>query len=175
MIVMRPVDELYFNWLCAKVSDNTSSSNYLWLLSFLYRYEFIAILPGDHNRIEDGLELRHRFYLETSLTQESWKQDGCSIFELLVGFSERAAWQTPDSSSFWFWRMIENLSLDGFRYSYDKTIEREIEDILYVFVWRLYDSNGYGGLFPIHSTDFDQRTIEIWYQFAEYLTEVEPI
>ncbi len=55
-----PIQEEYFNWLCAKVID-PHISNYFDLLGLLYRTEFVWIVPKDRNRLEDGLELRDYF------------------------------------------------------------------------------------------------------------------
>jgi hypothetical protein len=46
-----------------------------------------------------------------------------------------------------------------------------IEDILDQFIWRTYDYNCNGGLFPLDDPKDDQRNVEIWYQFANYLVD----
>ena len=70
----------------------------------------------------------------------------------------------------WFWEIMANLKLDEYR-RVSHSDAREIEEILYNFIWRLYESDGLGGMFPIREPQRDQREVEIWYQFSEYLIE----
>lgn len=166
----EPIDEAYFNWLCAKVLDR-GNSIYLDLMRILYQTEFIWVVRGDKNRAEDGCELRYDFLRETSYHKESeWFNTPCSIFEMLVAFAKRAEFQTDQSHKDWFWEFIENLELDEYRQvsEDDATI---VEEILHDFVWRTYDSSGYGGIFPLRWPKRDQTEVEIWYQFSEYLDD----
>jgi hypothetical protein len=65
---------------------------------------------------------------------------------------------------------MTNLGLEEYRHV-ARSDRRVIEDILDIFVERKYDPNGYGGLFPLRCPKHDQREIEIWYQFNEYLED----
>jgi hypothetical protein len=87
---------------------------------------------------------------------------------MCVAFSKRASFQTDIPSRNWFWTIMQNLQLDQFRHigPGDQDI---IANILHHFMYRQYDANGYGGMFPISLTHNDQRHIEIWYQFCEYV------
>jgi hypothetical protein len=42
---------------------------------------------------------------------------------------------------------------------------------LETFVWRNYDRKGVGGIFPLYRSRRDQRRVELWYQFNEYIEE----
>lgn len=168
----EPLEDLYFNWLCAKVVSDTDMIDWMVLLKTFHSTEFIPLLAGDHNRAEEGLALRFEFVAELSLLDvpEEWASIECSIFEMMLAFSKRAAWQTSTSTKEWFWKLVENLKLNEFQRIQTSEIYR-IEEVLYQLVWRLYDESGYGGLFPLRESEYDQRTVEIWYQFCEYVRE----
>lgn len=167
----EPIEEAYFNWLCAKVLD-PHERIYRGLLEILHRTEFVWLIPEDRNRAEDGLELRDDFLRETHLGngREVFDGVGCSVFEMLVGFSKRASFQTDILTRDWFWQIITNLRLDEYRLVRPYHVP-EIEEILYRFVFREYSDAGDGGLFPLRWPKEDQRGVEIWYQFCEYVEE----
>ena len=165
----EPIEESYFNWLCAKVLSN-SSNMYRDLLHILHSTEFVWVVPIDENRLEDGLELRIDFLRETRLERDDhWYSLGCSVLEMLIAFSRRAEFQTGIKDSDWFWELIENLGLGEFRrLPNDPSVISEIIDR---FIWRTYSEDGHGGLFPLRWPKQDQRELEIWYQFYEYLED----
>jgi hypothetical protein len=166
----EPIEHEYFNWLCAKVLEPRSPT-YSDLLIILHRTEFVWVLPADGHRAEDGLELRFDFLRETDHEREEiWMTQPCSMLELLISFAKRAEFQTEFSVKKWFWIFLENLRLNEFtRVSMDDI--REIDEILYTFIWRQYDIQGNGGLFPLITPKKNQRETEIWYQFFEYIDE----
>ncbi len=175
MELEEPIESLYFNWLCAKVMrvDVPTPSNTYWkLLRELQNTEFVWVVSMDDNRAEDGKELRHEFLLEARIAvDQEWLNIGCSIFEMLIAFSRRASFTTDRSSPEWFWEFIDNLGLAGFNdASFNLFV---ITDILYSFIWRTFDYHGNGGMFPLKHPHQDQRKLEIWYQFCEYLIEHE--
>jgi hypothetical protein len=174
--VSEPIENLYFNWLCAKVlqTETPCPSNTFWrLFRKLYTTEFAWLLSGDDNRAEDGLELREEFLVESRLPDEPhWRHSICSIFEMLIAFSRKAEFNAGETPQFWFWHMLENLGLHEANDSSEMTDE-EIDSILYNFVWRGYDEYGHGGLFPMENPPDDQRHVEIWYQFCEYLVDID--
>jgi hypothetical protein len=68
--------------------------------------------------------------------------------------------------------MLENLGLK--KYNDARRIKQEhVVDILDTFIWRTYDVNGDGGMFPVDNPREDQRHVEIWYQFCGYLMDHE--
>lgn len=170
MIMEEPIEESYFNWLCAKVIS-VHVPIYWELMRILYSTEFVWVVPMDENRMEDGLELREDFLRITRLENDSeWFNDPCSVFEVFVAFATRADFQTDLSAKDWFWIFMTNLNLDEYR-----QVSREdvhvINDILETFIWRTYDYSGHGGIFPMRWPKHDQRKIELWYQFFEYLDD----
>ena len=167
----EPVEELYFNWLCAKVREN-SGPNHLSLFAILHGTEFVwdSSVAGDRNRAADGKELRAFFFTAAYIKRDqNMMRQPCSIFEMLIAFADRANFQTDKPVKDWFWEFMTNLRLDEFR-RVTGSDEDKIHDILYNFVWRQYDSNGDGGLFPLRRPQEDQRKVELWYQLFQYLT-----
>jgi hypothetical protein len=173
----EPIEDLYFNWLYAKVAYrkiSTPSTRYQSLLYYLHRTEFVWLVSGDDNRAEEGQELRREFLYELNEDSEiTWMDMGCSVLEMLIAFSKRAAFHTDESPESWFWVCIDNLGLSElYDSSYSDNKKAEIiGPVLEVFVWRMYDKLGRGGLFPLRRSDQDQSKVEIWYQFCEYLID----
>jgi hypothetical protein len=169
----EPLENLYFNWLCAKVFNmkDLPSPSYWELLKKLHKTEFVWLLSGDDNRAEDGKESRRDFILQADLPDDPhWRLDiECSVLEMLIAFSKRAEFQDETPAQEWFWEFIDNL---GLRQCHDENFDPDyVELVLSEFIWRNYQPNGSGGLFPIEDPSGDQREIEIWYQFCEYLVD----
>lgn len=171
----EPLENLYFNWLCAKIirlENPTPSLKYDELLRTLHSTEFVWIVPGDNNRAEDGVELRREFLIEAGYSvNESWQHYPCSVLEMLIAFSRRANFATDIPSRTWFWEFIENLGLIEFNDASGAGPE-EVWEMINPFLWRTYSTGGKdGGLFPLEQPTRDQRTLEIWYQFCDYLVD----
>lgn len=164
------LDYLYFDWLCSKVGHRATEYNLL--LDKLRGYEFVWVIPGDDNRAEDCYDLRLAFFRDNWLkvNRELLEDTRRSVLEVLVAFAERASFETNMPPDEWFWIMMTNLNLIHFPDAlYSDIAEEEIDAVLHTFIWRLYDANGHGGLFPLDHSLHDQRKVEIWYQFSEYL------
>lgn len=170
----EPIDEMYFKWLCAKVTDVfISSPNTMALLLSLFKTEFIWTLSGDDNRAVDGQYLRKEFLEQAQFSNEQYFLSyTCSILEMLIAFSRRAAFQTDEPESDWFWIMVDNLGLRELSGSEEEN-SIQFTEIIDTFIWREYSDLGYGGLFPLRSSVNNQRNVEILYQFYEYLNEKE--
>lgn len=99
---------------------------------------------------------------------------GCSVLEMLIGLSRRLAFEGGGEPAGWFWLLMRNLTLDGMddeRFDLmDPTI---VDDIVQRLVWRQYNWDGKGGLFPLQFPNRDQREVEIWYQMQAWLLENE--
>lgn len=164
------IETTYFDWLCAKVIDN-EHRDYASLLEVLFTTEFVWVVSADQHRVADGFELRQEFVRDLEFNPDPYLDSRpCSILEVLISFANRAEFQTDYPAREWFWIFVNNLSLDQFT----RLVEidrRVVDEILYNFIWRIYEPNGRGGLFPMHRTKKDQREIEIWYQFCEYLED----
>lgn len=175
----EPIENQYFNWLYTKVCDTNTHSpslGYVKLLRQLHRTEFVWLLTGDDNRAEDGCDLRGEFLSDAFMRtdNEHWLLEGCSVLEMLIAFSRRASFETDDSPRDWFWKLLDNLRLTEFTDA-TRVNSAVVQDILDRFIWRTYHFNGDGGLFPLDYTTNDQRGIEIWYQFSEYVAEKDLI
>lgn len=170
----EPLENLYFNWLCAKVmrvENPTPTLTYWDLLRILHNTEFVWLLSGDDNRAEDGIELRRQFLIIGDIPDHpEWRGQPCSLLEMLIAFSKRAEFQSDISAYTWFWEFIENLGLADCNDAACCS-EEAINDVLYQLVWRTYDMDGQGGLFPMQHPKHDQTKVEIWYQFFEYLAD----
>lgn len=171
----EPLENLYFNWLCAKVThvENPSPSNVYWrLLRTLHNTEYVWLVTGDDNRAEDGIELRDEFMTQSNYYDdpEEFRGVSCSLLEMLIAFSRRAEFMTTQSAKDWFWEFIDNIGLLECTDASELT-EDDIGERLYSIIWRTYDPAGRGGLFPMSDPPEDQRKTEIWYQFCEYLID----
>lgn len=174
----EPIEDLYFNWLYTKVvtvSFPTPTLSYLTLMRDLHSTEFVWLIPGDDNRVEDGLELRKEFINQALIYETpAWKNIPCSVLEMLIAFSRRTSFDTDFTSKEWFWMFLENLNLAEFNDSYlqfepGPSISQTVSYILDTFIWRTYEPSGFGGLFPLESYKNDQRKVEIFYQWCEWV------
>jgi len=171
-----PPDELYFNWLyrqVAVVDDRDRSRTHWKLLRKLFTKEFIWIVPNDDNRREDGRNLRHEFLEDERIRQvdEAWFNIRCSMLELLIGLARRLSFQAEGEPQSWFWKLLENLELEQYN-DHSLFHEEWIDQILDRVIWRRYQPNGVGGLFPLEQpVERDQRDVELWYQMNSYLLE----
>lgn len=170
----EPLEELYFNWLCdhvLRVGVSTPSLTYDKLFRLLHNTEYVWSVLGDDNRAGDGVELRAHFLLHHRVTSDkNWLNLGCSLFEMLIAFSGRAEFVTEMSAEQWFWHILTNLKLEQYNDSHFLSVSR-VEDVLHRLIWRQYEYDGAGGMFPLREPAQDQRTVEIWYQFFAYLDE----
>ena len=176
----KPLDELYFVWLYSQVGDPEIENpvrTYWRILRQLYTKEFVWIIPNDDNRLADGIELRYEFVDQSGLkdVDPDWIHLGCSMLEILVGLSRRLSFECEGEPRVWFWQLINNLGLWRYndkRYDAKPDIsEKVIDTILDRVIWRNYNIDGKGGLFPLKAAREDQRYVELWYQLNAYVLE----
>lgn len=167
----EPIEHEYFNWLCAKVLS-TRGDMYIDLLRILYTTPFEWSIHGDKNRAEDGQELRLDFLRASPswALDPLWFEQRCSVLEMLIALSYRAAFQTDIPARDWFWQLVANLGLDECRRLH-RSEEGFVKDAIRRFNSRRYTDGGHGGIFPLRWPKHDQRKVEIWFQFCEYLDE----
>lgn len=175
--MIPPIEEVYFNWLYTKALGsigNTPSTSYQSLLYALHTKEFPWLVTGDDNRVEEGKSLRKSFLSSISFDDEDqevifWYGLNCSVLEMLIAFSERASFNSSINQKDWFLIFLNNLGLGEYSdASYNAIITNDIIDR---FIWRNYDEYGHGGLFPLTYSKHNQKDLEIWYQFCEYLVD----
>lgn len=167
------LDDRYLRWLYSQVKAvraRKGSRTYWQLFEQLFTTEFVWFVPNDDNRAEDGKDLRKEW--AKSIKDEldpDWLAQGCSFLELLIGLSRRLAFEGGNDGRAWFWMLIDNLGLTE---CYDGSIQPGyVQEVVDRVIWRTYDENGNGGLFPLRESNQDQRQVEIWYQLSAYLLE----
>lgn len=172
----EPIEETYFNWLYSQVASvnvQAPSNMFYTLLRDLHATEFVWMLQGDDNRAEDGLDVRKEFLMTARLDQDpAWLNLGCSVLEMLIAFSRRAEFDTGDSARDWFWIFMNNLNLAEMSDARDG-VSQTVYEVMDQFIWRTYEFNGQGGLFPLRQPKRDQRKIELWAQFFDFLVDNE--
>lgn len=170
----EPIEEVYFNWLYSRVASvdvPTPSNSYWTLLRDLHATEFVWMVQGDDNRAEDGLDVRREFHNQVHMDRnDPWMNENCSVLEMLIAFARTAEFNSLTDAREWFWIFLRNLGLDELCDA-QTGISRRVSEVMDVFIWRTYRRNGRGGMFPIQRTTNDQRKVEIWYQFCEYLID----
>lgn len=168
-----PLDEAYFRWLGVQVGRVERFSK---LLAQLHSKEFVWIVPNDDNRVMDGVELRYEFcaiHAVDPSENRDWMELGCSVLEMMIGVSRRLAFETDRAPRVWFWILVNNLGIGAMgNGSYRRPLtESIVNETLDTLVWRNYQPDGVGGLFPLQDPDRNQREVEIWYQLNAYLIE----
>lgn len=170
----------YFDFLCNLVGRKYEYSR---LLAQLHGVEFYSLVPNDDNRGADGEQLRNNYIDEVGPTgAPSLPQGPCTVLEMLMGMARRLEFELLGGryerpAREWFWVLIDNLELDwcdDVAYSNRET-SKEVDSKIKDLLERQYDTNGEGGLFPLHHAQKDQRRVEIWYQMSAWVIENYPI
>lgn len=176
----EPLDEQYLQWLYGQVASvrlRNPSKTYWHLLRMLFTTEFVWLIPNDDNRMEDGRDLRREFTEDLGIRHPDpdWMILGCSLLEMLIALSRRLVFEADGKAgtSEWFWHLIGNLNLANFNdVHYQEAQHKEyVQHVINDVIWRTYRDDGQGGLFPLREPREDQRTVELWYQLANYLLE----
>lgn len=158
--------EGYLRCLKNLILPAPSHKHYHLLLNELYSREFIPVIKRDENRAIDGR------YLRDELGFEDYKDEPCSILEMLIALSGRFDGNSgfdPEEAYDNFWILMKNLGLD--QYDDVNFSRNEVWSILYILENRTYSFSGKGGLFPLKRPRTDQRKVEIWDQMQEWLIE----
>lgn len=164
-------DSRYLTWLYAKVEIDTGSSHWR-LMDILHRTPFNDTFGHDSNRAADGVTLRKRFIEDTGFKgmTDEWLDLECSMLEMLVALAERTSFQLNSDPAEVFWDILGNVELSS--YDDDGDFDAEaVQDILETINDRTYESDGYGGLFPLRYPSQDQRNVELLYQMYAYIQE----
>ncbi|MCR4581054.1 MAG: hypothetical protein K5666_00895, partial [Bacilli bacterium] len=137
-------------------------------------------IPNDENRYKDGIDLRYRFGYEYNydsiIIHNELDVCECSVLEMLIALAMRCEDEIMYDSSYgpryerWFHLMLENMGLSNI--TNDNFDEDYVMDRVEIMLNRRYSPNGEnGGLFVVE-TEYDLRTVEIWYQCMWYLTSL---
>ena len=168
----------YFEWLCELIDSRRFSKHvaYTKLLEHLHNIEFTWLVPRDHNRADDGIQLRRHYSLyRNDITLSDYILGPCSVLEMTVALAVRCETimddiQMGNRTGQWFWGMIHSLGLSPMTDSkFDKDV---VDDIIARFLNREYEPDGKGGLFTVRHCGQDMRTVEIWCQLSWYLDSI---
>jgi len=173
------LDERYFEWLykfVGQVRNKNPARSHWRLAEQLYIMEFTWFVHNDGNRIGDGVNLRFEFLEAEGLSPNDvprqWIDEGCSILEMLIGLSRRAAFMADGDEYNWLWKMLDNLGLRVYTDDvYIPDVQNEVAWTFERIVNRTYEPDGSGGIFPLKHPTEDQRSVELWYQLSAYLLE----
>jgi hypothetical protein len=174
---IEELDERYLTWLygqVASVKTRPGAHTHWELFRQMYETIFVAIVGHDENRVADGRDLRYEFLAETEDERGNldWMRLPCSMLELLIILSRQLAFEMDEEASSWFWHLVKVLDLERFNdLEYDEYGQEIIEKTLERVIWRTYQPDGQGGLFPLRDPDRDMRKVELWYQLNAYLLE----
>lgn len=167
------IESDYYMWLLDRVNANRGEySCYRNLLDYLFSHHFRYIFTMDKNRAKSGENLRAIFAMQEGLYLNDVFSGPCTILEMLVAISENLAFDTNEETSYWFWKLIDNLGLiTQVDNNYD---EYYISSVLDKWMDHRYEPNGDGSIFPMDNFEGDCRTMEIWDQMNAYLMEKYP-
>lgn len=173
--MIQSLDGAYLTWLYTKVERlRDGEPPYFELLEQMFKTKFDWMIPNDDNRVEDGLALRRRFQFETGqdISSGDWMDLDCSFLEMLVALSQRLSFQIDEDVPNCFWHILRNIGID--ENCQDGLIDHEyVDDALNRVIWRNYEADGSGGLFPLQNPDRDQRGVELIYQLYRYSMEYD--
>jgi len=164
-----PLDIQYFEWLRSQIGF-PSRKSYNDLFELMHNWEFIWTVPNDDNRRQDGLDLRSEFL---NGTDDHLNLNIVTILEVLVGLSRRVAFTAGRDPGYWAWQLIKNLRLHKSSDPLEGVSATRVNNVLGDLVYRLYDSDGRGGFFPLQNPKEDQTKVEIWYQMQAYVIEMQ--
>lgn len=165
----------YKGWLLDTVGFDRPY--YEKLMDYLHNRLFVFFIDFDANRAQDGVDLRDLFGLDIGYPNLEFNCN-CCVLEMLVSLALRIENEyigdpKEEHPERIFWEMIRNLGLSRYR---DGRFDRnEVEQIVNIWLYRTFDYNGDGSIFPLRNPRTDQRQIEIWSEMNEYLTEKYPI
>jgi hypothetical protein len=172
------LDDLYLEWLYKEAVGATRNANpakSFWEMArqlYSIRYEWLIL--NDDNRAEDGKCLRDEFVAECNIrdVDEYWLSLDCSMLEMLIALARRASFESSGEPGDWFWKFLDTLELDMYSdLRYNRHVKEVIANIVERVIYRQYERNGDGGLFPLRHAQKDQRKIELWEQMSAYLLE----
>lgn len=156
----------YLVWLEQQITPDRDRM-YSDLFGLMQAKEFVWLIPNDDNRIADGLDVRAEFVRRSDTLIQ-----GCSVLEVVIGLSRHMAFIAGGDPGRWAWQLVCNLDLRRMSGHIGDRRADYIDDILEQLIWRTYERDGSGGLFPLAWPIGDQRKVELWYQMCAYIEEL---
>lgn len=149
----------YILWLIDKLKFKDKPN--IELFEKLFNYPFAVIVKGDEIRVNDAIRLQDEY---GELDRDP------SVLEVLVALCIRIdnGW-IDKGPSVLFTELLNNIGLDV-----NSDIEnKDFQIIMRKLVYRLYDQNGKGGLFPLRKPSSNQRQESLYQQCMAYIQENE--
>lgn len=171
---MTLIDKPYFEWLISQIEfPRTFKKTFDELLVNLHQVEFVWIIDGDDNRVQDARDLRLEFANKSAdYFHELEFNSYVSVLEVIIAVSRILEFVAGGQAQGWAWRLMDNLGLNLFYDPLTKNKQNRLNEILENLIWRTYERNGRGGFFPLISPEEDQTKVEIWYQLNAYVKEI---
>jgi len=160
----------YFNWLISQIEVPSRGNTYNDLFAKMHATEFVWILTGDDNRLQDAVDVRFEFLQKRR--NDPLADRPVSMLEVLIALSRRVAWIANHSPNYWAWQLIKNLRLHKASDPLTSRKEETVENALEILIWRMYERDGQGGFFPLKYPTEDQTKKEIWDQMNLYVNEM---
>jgi len=175
--MIRSEHDRYLEWLERQVVPQhgwREGKHYTSLLHHLHQREFEWMIANDDNRIQDGFDLRHEAFDEMHLFPSAPLSTlgPVSMLEVLVALGRKMAFQVSGHPGSCTWRLINNMGLGKMSGIIGPIRASRIEEACDRVIYRTYQSDGVGGLFPLEYPRQDQRKVELWYQMQYYVQEV---
>ncbi len=172
------LDDQYLEWLYKEAVGATRNANpakSFWQIARqLYSIPFEWLIANDDNRAEDGIALREEFCAECNIQDidQDWMGLDCSMLEMMIALARRASFESSGEPGDWFWHFLKTLGLDHYSdLRYNRHVKNEAHLKVERIIYRQYERNGDGGLFPLRDAKKDQRKVELWEQMSVYLQE----
>ena len=169
------IQDEYFEWICRLLFAG-QENRYRRLLGRLHGRPFESFVPNDENREFEGRNLKRVFCEEMryNWALPGFFEENASVLEVIVGLAIRCCETLADDENNmridqWFWLLISNCGL--IRFTDDRFSSLDVDEIVDRVVYRRYERNGVGGLFPLKRARRDLRKVELWYQMSYYLVE----
>lgn len=171
----KPLHEKYLDYLGSQLIANKALEDHRDLFEIMHAMEFIPMfhVGNDDNREQDGLDVRVQWMMERDA---SGLQGPVSFLEMLVGLTRRAtALDDELSAKEWGQLIIKNMGLEQMWDPLSERKRKKCIDTIESIVWRTFERDGTGGMFPLQRAEYDQRRVEIWHQLNAYIIEHNPL
>jgi hypothetical protein len=182
---MIPLEDLYFEWLLSQVDQDGVEEGVEYVCGLLHNCEFHRRVGNDINRAIDGADLRKEFlsnYDRADLNSDdldALMMKECSWLEMLVALALHLDYLYEGGVKGRLLELINNVQIGylagrNARRSRNTKVndQRLVEHITGAIDDNHIETNGLGGLFPLHTPGHqDQREVEIWIQQAAYFSE----
>lgn len=176
--MIQKLDEQYLNWLYRLVERPPNpfdevDEGYWRLMWSLYTIPFDVVVYQDRNRAMDATGFRETFLespdIPDDLAPSEWLDMDPSLLEVIVSLANRMQFLTNIDIAECFWELMTNAGFD--RYDDGAFEGSDVEMIASTIIFRWYERDGKGGLFPLTTADEDQRKVELLYQMYDYISE----